>query len=65
MEKKTEITKSELEKLYRGNTNAKVCEILGICDLTLTRYLIANGIARKGRGASKKTKVKIIDDEKA
>ena len=59
-----EITKTELEKLYRENTNATVCEKLGISGLTLTRYLTAFNIPLKGRGASHGTKIKLVDDTK-
>lgn len=45
-----EITKNELEKLYRENTNDKVCETLGMSKATLIKYLNEAGIELKGKG---------------
>lgn len=42
-----EIKKSELEKLYKNNSNKEVCKILGITAPTLSKYLDIAGIKKK------------------
>ncbi len=58
-----DISKERLEKLYRENTNKKVCQILGITVPTLLKYLDACGIERKGMGnpqGSGNKKIRIV-----
>lgn len=52
------ITKQDLEKLYRNNTNKIVCEKLGITVPTLLVYLNKYGIELKGKGINKLKVVK-------
>ena len=44
------ITRRELEKLYRENTNKYVCDLLGITKVTLVTLLKKNNIPLKGKG---------------
>lgn len=53
-----EITKSELEQLYRTKKNKEVCEILGITPPTLGNYIKKMKIKQKGKGSTN-TKVTI------
>jgi hypothetical protein len=45
-----EITKKELEKLYKENSNSAVCKKLGISSPTLILYLKKCNIPLKGKG---------------
>ena len=45
-----EITKKELEKLYKENNNGIVCKKLGISSPTLISYLKKCNIPLKGKG---------------
>ena len=57
------ITRGELEDLYRTNTNKEVCKILGITVPTLLKYLDDCGIERKGMGnpkGSSNKKIRIV-----
>ncbi len=42
------ITKNELEKLYRQHSNLECCKILGVTQPTLLKYLALAGIEKKG-----------------
>lgn len=48
------ITKKELEDLYNSKSNTEVCEILGVAEPTLLRYLKDAGIELKGKGGGQK-----------
>jgi hypothetical protein len=52
-----EITKKELEKMYKEKTNAECCEILGVSNVTFLTMISENGIEMKGKGNHKKYKV--------
>ena len=52
------ITKEDLEKMYRENTNDEVCRILGISKVTLVSYLNNAGIKLKGKGNNRKFEIK-------
>lgn len=58
------ITKEELEELYNSKSNIEVCEILGIAEPTLLRYLKSAGIELKGKGGGQpkgpKKKVQVV-----
>ena len=54
------ITKEQLEKLYRNNTNKDCCKILGVAETTLLTLLAEAGIEKKGKGNCKRKKIKII-----
>jgi len=49
-----EISKKELEGLYRKHTNLKVCEILGVSKVTLIKMIDDSGIEKKGKGNARK-----------
>jgi len=49
------ITKSELKKMYKENTNKEICEKLGITNPTLVSYLKKFGIPLKGKGNNRRT----------
>ena len=58
------ITKIELQELYENNSNAYVCEKLGISVPTLLRYLRDAGIPLKGSGQGRMTtdkKIKVVE----
>lgn len=49
-----EITKEKLQELYSTKKNKEICELLGITNKTLVKYLIKLGIPLKGKGYVKK-----------
>jgi hypothetical protein len=49
-----ELTKAELERLYKSENNHFVCEKLKISQPTLIKYLKENGIPMKGKGSGNK-----------
>jgi hypothetical protein len=55
-----QISKEQLEKLYRNNPNKKCCKILGVAETTLLTLLAEAGIEKKGKGNCKRKKIKII-----
>lgn len=60
---KKKITKQELHDIYHSNSNKKACEILGVTNSTLTKYLRQAGIPLKGSGNGKsdhRTKLNIL-----
>lgn len=58
-----ELSKKELERLYSEYSNKQICEMLGIHQVTLLRYIKAFGIPLKGKGR-RSTKVRLIGLEK-
>jgi hypothetical protein len=56
-----QITKTELENMYRHNSNQEVCQMLGVSLPTLLSYLKEFGIVLKGKGNSK-TKIELINE---
>lgn len=48
------ISKENLEKIYKENTNDKAAEILGISVPTMLKYVKQAGIEIKGAGAHNK-----------
>jgi len=50
---KKQLTKLELKDIYFNNSNKEACEILGISNATLIKYLRANKITLKGSGNGK------------
>lgn len=54
------ITREQLDKLYRNNTNKDCCKILGVAETTLLTLLVEAGIEKKGKGNCKRKKIKII-----
>ena len=44
------LTKDELEKIYRENTNSEACKILDVSEPTFLKMLDKAGIERKGKG---------------
>ena len=56
-----ELSNTELENLYRSNTNNVVCKLLGVTHPTLLKYLKENGIEIKG---TRKKKLLITKEEK-
>ncbi len=54
-----QITKSELESLYRNNTNEKACEVLGVSKATFLSYLKKADIKLKGKGNNRKFKIEL------
>ncbi len=54
------LTKNELEKIYRENSNDDAAKIIGVSVPTMLKYLKDNGIKLKGAGANNQKKVKII-----
>ena len=59
------ITKAELEKIYRANTNQDACKILGISNPTLIKYIKESGIAPKGSGYGneiRRNKIEVTDE---
>jgi len=56
------ITKEELEKIYKENSNDEASKILGISIPTMLKYLENNGIPLKGAGAHNNTKkIQVVD----
>ena len=55
-----ELTKTELKKMYRENTNKELCIKLGITETTLLRHLKKAGIELKGKGNKKPSNPKLI-----
>lgn len=53
------LSKAELEKLYRENTNKIVAKQLGVSTPTLMTYIKNNNISLKGKGSGKK-KIQIV-----
>jgi len=45
-----QLTKKEFSDLYYSKKNIEVCEILGISEPTLLKYLEESGIKKKGMG---------------
>lgn len=48
-----QITKEELAEIYYNNSNKKACEILGVTNSTLIKYLRKANIKLKGSGNGK------------
>lgn len=56
-----ELTKAELERIYKENSNAKAAKILKMSIATMLKLIKEIGIQLKGRGGhNKKRKLKII-----
>ena len=45
-----DVSKSELRDLYDKHTNLEACEILGVSEVTLVKYLKLAEIPLKGKG---------------
>jgi hypothetical protein len=56
------ITPEKLEKLYNKHKKFKLCEMLGITDPTLTRYLKKYNIPLKGKG-NRTRKVSFVESK--
>lgn len=56
-----QITKAQLQEMYKTMTNKELAKKLGVSETTLTKVLVKSGITLKGRGKNKKSKLEIID----
>ena len=52
-----EITKEQLEKIYKENTNSTACEILGVSKITFMGMIERAGIRKKGKGNKNKYEI--------
>lgn len=55
-----QITKADLERIYRENKNEKAAKILKVSVPTMLKHLKAAGIRLKGAGGYKKNKLFVI-----
>lgn len=55
-----QITKAELQEMYKQMTNKELAKKLGVSETTLTKVLTNAGIALKGRGKSGKKQKLIV-----
>lgn len=61
MQKEIRLTKEELERIYKENTNKKAAKRLNVSIPTMIDIIKEAGIELKGRGGhNKKKKLKII-----
>ena len=55
------LSRAELEKIYKDNSNKEACELLGVSTTTLTKCLKQAGIPLKGQGYGKRIDNKKIE----